>query len=154
MNAGTPRPLPGVWLAVAAAAAACLACGDSATGPAPVCDEAPGIIIGEPVEGRLTTNDESLAGAYVDFYSLRLSDPGDLRITLASTELDPLLLVLDDQGDVQDQAFDPFGEPAGTLEIAVLDSIFPPGCHILGASAWRPGATGAYILTVEPAALE
>lgn len=130
----------------------CAACDGDITGNAPVCGEEPAVSLGVPMAGELRGGDDRLAGAFVDYYSLELPDTARLVVTLTSTELDPLLLLLDSGGAVVDQAFDPLGTAPGVEETASMTRTFTPGCHLLGASAWTPDTTGAYILLVIAAA--
>lgn len=147
MTAGPDSASPRRWLAIAVLLAAA-ACGDAPTGAVPDCGEGAAIAVDGRVEGTLVQGDDRFAGGLVDYYSLQLPYAARLTTALTSTELSPLLLVFDADGDVVDQAFDPYGAPDGVEETAHLTRELAAGCHLLGASSWTPGQTGAYTLTV------
>ncbi|MDX1673794.1 MAG: hypothetical protein R3314_03235 [Longimicrobiales bacterium] len=149
--AAAPLPRTGRRLAIAAAIVAFgTACGDDATGVPLRCEDATRLQIGETVEGTLATGDARFAGAFVDYFAVHVTRSRRLMVTMASTEVDPLVLVFGDEGTVVQQAFQPVGSPPGTLETASLARAFAPGCTLLGASSWVPRAEGAYTVAVEP----
>lgn len=125
------------------------ACGDDPVSGDPVCGEEPEVAIGGAVEGRLEPGDRRFDGSYIDYYSVRLSDAGGISLTLSSTELDPLVLLFDENGVVAAQALDPDGSAPGELETARLIRAAAAGCHLVGASSWTRDTTGTYTLQVD-----
>ncbi len=149
MTAGAERPYLR-WCALVLAALFA-ACDEDPTASRPVCLDQPTVAVGEPVEATLLSGDARLAGAFVDYWALRLDAPARLIVRVSSVEIQPLILVFGSTGDVVAQAFlaDP---PRGTGEITVsLARDFGAGCTLLGVSSYQPDDTGAYTLTVEPA---
>jgi hypothetical protein len=128
---------------------AVVACGSDPVSGNPVCGEEPEVMIGETVEGRLQPGDRRFDGSFVDYYSVRLNSPGGISLTLSSTEMDPLVLLFDENGDVAAQAFDSAGTGPGQLETARLVRAVSAGCHLVGASSWTRDTTGAYTLEVD-----
>ena len=120
------------------------ACGDDPTSVTPPCDDARALSLGPWVDGTLNQRDRSFAGGFIDYYAVDLADSADVTLTMTSTELDPLLLVFGEDGSVLEQAFQDMGSPQGAPETARLTRAFGPGCHVLGASSWASGQTGAY----------
>ncbi len=108
--------------------------------------------VGDVVEGGLGPQDARFDGAPIDYFSLSIPDSADLRLTLSSSDLDPLLFLFDVNGAVTEQAFDPVGQPPGETEVAQLIHRLPPGCTLVGASAWARDAAGTYLLRVEEVA--
>lgn len=149
MTAGRDAVRSRTWCALAAAFAVA-GCDGDPTAADPVCGEAPAVRIDDPVAGALTRQDARFQGAYIDYYSLQLTDSTSVRITLASTDFDPFLYVFraTRPPTVRAQAFDPVGKPPGEEEIAGLSQRLGPGCHLLGASTWGRGETGSYDLVV------
>ena len=136
-------------LAAAALVALCAACDGDATGATSRCETATRLQLGDVIEGTLATGDARFAGAFVDYYAVQVSRSRRVIVSMSSTEVDPLILVFGDDGTAVQQAFQPVGSPPGTLETASLERALAPGCNLLGASSWVPGATGAYTLAVE-----
>lgn len=124
------------------------ACGGSSATSVPVCEAAPGLDIGESIQGTLVDGDDTFDGAYIDYYRIRLSPSQQITITHSSSDFDPLLLVFDASGTVAAQDFDRDGRPPGELETAALTRAFGVGCFLVGASVWDRGDTGAYTLSV------
>jgi hypothetical protein len=123
-----------------------LGCGDSPTVANPECEAITPLRIGEPVEAFLGPDDPTYEGGHIDFYGLRVSAEATLRITLASGSVDPFLYLFDDNAHVIAQAYAPSPSVPGETESAVLYWTMYPGCHLVGASTWSPGATGDYTL--------
>ncbi len=122
---------------------------DDPTGTTQICLDAPALVPGELVEGQLTQRDPIFLRAYIDYYSVDLADSTTLEATMTSPELDPFLYRLGPGQRVLDQAFDTAGAPPGEPETASLHARLGPGCHLLGASSWERGTTGAYTLRVD-----
>lgn len=150
LTAGRDTARSRTWCALAAALAVA-GCDGDPTASGPVCGEAPAIGIDDPVTGVLTRQDTRSEGAYIDYYSLQLTDSTNVRITLASPDFDPFLYVFlpTQPPTVRAQAFDPVGQPPGEEETAGLSQRLDRGCHLLGASTWGRGETGSYDLLVE-----
>ncbi|MFW5947274.1 MAG: hypothetical protein ACOCUW_02170 [Gemmatimonadota bacterium] len=127
-----------------------LACAESPSGPVPVCGDEPVLPVGRTVEGRLSDADDRLAGAYIDYYSLQLPERRRLTITLASPELTPLLVLLDENGAAVEQSFPAYAPPDAPPETTSISWGFDAGCHLIGASSYAPDATGVYEITVAP----
>lgn len=140
--------LPRGWPGILALALAAAACGGDSTGAVPACADATPLEVPDTVPGRLTSADDRLGDSFVDYYGLRVDRTVVVELTLTSTELDPLVVVLNDLGEVDDQDFDPYGTPPGEEETARLTRTLDPGCQLVGASAYTADTTGAYTLTV------
>lgn len=125
------------------------ACGDDPTSVTPPCDDARVLSLGPWFDATLNQRDESFAGSFIDYYAVELTDSADVTLTMTSSELDPLLLVFGEDGSVVEQAFQDMGSPKGVVETARLTETFGPGCHVLGASSWASGQTGAYRIRVQ-----
>lgn len=124
------------------------ACGGSPTASVPQCGSAPGLAPGDSVDGALGTDSDRFDGAFIDYYTLDLSDPRGLHVVQSSSDFDPLLLVFDASGRIVGQAFQEVGSPPDSLEMATLTRTFEAGCFLVGASVWDRGDTGDYTLTV------
>ena len=136
-------------LALATALCARGACGDGPTAGSPDCERESPIAVGDRVEGALRQGDRRFDGALIDYYALRLPSAADVVIRLSSVQLDPVLFLFGETGDVVAQAFDPDGTPSGEVETATLLAELTPGCHLIGASAWTRDTTGLYTLDVD-----
>lgn len=139
------------WLTAVCIVALCAACDGDPTAGDPVCSGETQVILGTPVDGVLREDDHRFAGAYIDYYGLQVDSTARLTVRMASTELDPFLLLFDAHGDVIAQAFHAVGTLPGVEQAPSITRSFDPGCHLLGATSYTPNATGAYTLTVEPA---
>lgn len=118
-------------------------------GEDPVCLEAPVLVAGEPVSGRLTRGDQRFLGRFIDHFAVDFTDSTTVEASLTSSQFDPFLYQLAPGQRVLAQAFDSAGAPTGEPESAVLRIRIGPGCHLLGVSSWEQGATGSYILSLD-----
>lgn len=143
------------WWLLATILAGFTACSSDPTETAPVCGQEDAIRIGDIVGSRLESGDDRFAGAFIDYYSLELSAPTLLTVSLSSEEMDPLLLVFPENSGTLIQAFDTIGEPPGATETATwttpADDSLLAGCHLIGASSWYPDGVGAYVISVSSA---
>jgi hypothetical protein len=132
-------------------AVTCAACDEDPTASRPVCTDQPTVAVGTAVQATLLAGDARLAGAYIDYYALRLDTPTRLTLRVVSVEIDPLILIFDETGQVTDQAFDD-DPPQGTGEATVtLTRELGSGCTLIGVSSFEPDDPGAYTLAVDPA---
>lgn len=127
------------------------ACGEDPTAGDPICVEQPTVTVNDAVQGTLSEEDDRFAGALIDYYALQVSTTARFTVRLSSTEMNPLLLRFNELGEVTAQAFYAEGTEPGVEESPSITQSFNPGCHLLGASAFTPDTTGAYVLTVEEA---
>ena len=148
MTARPERPLPR-WSALLCIAVLAAACGEDPTAGGPVCADQRVLTLGTPEEGVLRSGDARFAGAFIDYWALQLDEPAEVTLRMSSTEIDPLLLVFDRDGDVVAQAFQSTEPGPGVPETPSLVRAFGAGCNLIGASAYEVGDEGAYTLSVE-----
>lgn len=148
MSSGSDAAHPRPWRLLAVALLL-WGCDDDPTATEPICGEAPAVELGVPLQGRLSSGDAVFQGALIDYYSLRLPDSTAVELVLTSAEMDPFLYLFGSDGRVAAQAFDSLGAPAGEPESATLERRLPPGCHLIGASAWARGGRGVYTFRVD-----
>ena len=120
-----------------------------------------GIITNERVErltgglmtGSLSDSDDSYTyknqNYYYDFYALPVDssiNPGDtINITLTSDEFDPLLMLLNSEGEVVDYNYSPMDTTSSQLTFDVLSG--EP--FFLSVETFNPNSTGDYQLEIE-----
>ena len=98
--------------------------------------------------GRLEPGDTQLdSGEYVDVYTHEARAGEGLVVAIASTELDPYLIVLDPAGAEVAQVDD---SPGYGLNVHVTLELPGDGTYVIGVTSARPGETGAYALTLQP----
>ena len=124
-----------------------IACGDDPLAAGERCLQATSLSIGNARNGRLATGDLVFDGAYIDYYSVRLSGTATLTARMTSSQVDPFLYLLD-----EDRGFLQQGYSDEELGPAFVSAELPAGCYILGASSWprrdEPNSAGLYsILT-------
>lgn len=124
-------------------------CGNDPASSHPPCEDVPAVAVGEGLDGTLSAGDRRFDGVFIDYYGLPLAAAADVVIRLSSTDLDPVLFLFDENGEVIAQAFDPEGTPPGELETARIFYEFTPGCHLIGASAFTRDTTGSYTLRLD-----
>lgn len=149
LTAGSESPRRHRWSLIIAVLAL-WACGDDPTAAAPGCGQAPPLVLEFPRHERLEAGDRTFRGAYIDDFSLVLDAPLDVEITMFAREFDPFLYLFDERRRVVAQAFAPDSGAAGEEVAVTVRRSLPAGCHLVGATAWAPGATGAYTVLVEP----
>lgn len=119
-------------------------CGDDPLATGLSCSEYPPLQAGTPREGVLSTSDPLLENAHIDYYGLLISEPGTLRVTMASQELDPFILLFDARARPLAQAYS-----ATPGNQAVLTTGLGAGCFLIGATSWDQRARGRYTITAE-----
>lgn len=133
-------------------ALALAACSDSpmdAGGQFLGCDLVASIEVGRSVLGTLDPSDcRESAGAFVDFYELRLSATRGITIYLSSVQFDPYLVLLErSTGRTVAQNSD--------VDIFTTDSsirtTLPAGTYVIVVTSYRVGEEGRYRLEVDPA---
>jgi hypothetical protein len=124
-------------------------CGDDPVSAGLRCGIAAEVTEGAPVTGVLESGDARFAGAYMDYYTLRIATADTVTVGLVSEEFDPFIFLFDELGGVVEHALSPEDQPAGEPETARITRLLEPGCYTVGATTWDRAGTGIYRVSVE-----
>ena len=105
------------------------------------------IAILESIPGNLTTADCIIndgSDAHVDYYELRIFNTTYVDIYMESTNMDPYLVLLDDDDNVIDEDDDSLGGFDAWIQVKLT-----PGTYYIAATSYTARETGSYIVTVE-----
>jgi Bacterial pre-peptidase C-terminal domain len=109
------------------------------------CSRVSGIALPGTVSGSLSADDCAFSdGAYVDFYTIRVSGSRDLAITMTSGSVDSYLVLLTSGGTVLDS-----NDDNGASVDSRIDTTLSTGTYVIAATSFEGGETGSYSLRVQ-----
>lgn len=98
--------------------------------------------------GRLDSGDQQLdSGEYYETYSYAARSGELLTITLASSEIDPYLMIIDPDGNKIAEEDDSFGHG---LNVVITVNLPVSGSYLIVVTSAYPDETGAYTLDLAP----
>lgn len=97
--------------------------------------------------GTLEPGDEQFEGGmYVDWYTVEAQVGQDVVVEMTSTPgFDPYLML---QGPAEQEADNDDAAPGDTVHARLVHEVTQGGTFRVGATSYRPGATGAYTLLI------
>jgi hypothetical protein len=106
------------------------------------CDQVHSYSVGNTTNGNLSTSDcTANDGSSVDYYRFRLSDYRTVQVDMTSFDLDPYVVILDENGDlVRD-------ETDGGQGYSRVEANLSPGTYYIAASSYQSQELGSYQLT-------
>lgn len=112
---------------------------------------APATVAADPhggANGRLDTGDQQLdSGEYFETYSYAARSGELLTITLASSEIDPYLMVIDPDGNKVAEEDD---SPGHGFNIVITVNLPVTGSYLIVVTSAYPDETGTYTLDLAP----
>lgn len=105
------------------------------------------IAILETIPGNLTSADcviDDGSGAFVDYFELRIFTTTYVDIYMESTNMDPYLVLFDEDDNVIDEDDDSLGGFDAWIQVKLT-----PGTYYIGATSFTARETGSYLVTVE-----
>lgn len=103
---------------------------------------------GAGADGRLDSGDEQLdSGEYFETYTYAGTSGDLLTISLASSEIDPYLMVLDPDGDKIAEIDD---SPGHGYNVVITVNLAVTGSYVIIVTSAYPGELGAFTLDLAP----